>query len=125
MRRRDFLLANSHARWENRDGVALREIAKRIRKHDQNEVLMFVLSDGEPSATGYRGSVGMEDTKKAGLELEKMGILPIQVSISSWYDPTRLFKNTVVLDDLSTLAQELGKVVKKAVLKAGQQEMIL
>ena len=125
MKRRDFLLANSHARWENRDGVALREIAKRIRKRDQNEVLMFVLSDGEPSAVGYRGSVGMEDTKKAGLELEKMGILPIQVSISSWYDPTRLFKNTVVLSDLSTLAQELGKVVKKAVLKAGQQEMIL
>lgn len=126
MKRRDFLLANSHARWENRDGVALREIAKRIRKHDQNEVLMFVLSDGEPSAVGYRGSVGMEDTKKAGLELEKMGILPIQVSISSWYDPTKLFKNTVILDDLSTLAQELGKVVKKAVLKAaGQQEMIL
>ena len=125
MKRRDFLLANSHARWENRDGVALREIAKRIRKRDQNEVLMFILSDGEPSAVGYRGFVGMEDTKKAGLELEKMGILPIQVSISSWYDPTKLFKNTVILSDLSTLAQELGKVVKKAVLKAGQQEMIL
>ena len=125
MRRRDFLLANSHARWENRDGVALREIAKRIRKHDQNEVLMFILSDGEPSATGYRGSIGANDTRKAGQELEKMGILPIQISISSWYDPAQLFKHNVTLTDLSTLAQELGKVVKKAVLKAGQQEMIL
>ena len=56
--KREFLLANSHSRWENRDGVALREVAKRIRTkfHDQNEVLMFVISDGEPSANDYRGS---------------------------------------------------------------------
>lgn len=126
--RRDFVLANSHARWENRDGVALREVAKRIRTkfHDQNEVLMFVISDGEPSANDYRGSSAIEDTRQAVLELEKMRFIPVSISIDAWYNPSRMYKNYIELTDLNSLAQELGKVVKKAVLKAStQDEMIL
>lgn len=122
MKGRDTRLANSHARWENRDGEALREIAKRIRKKDSNEVLMFVLSDGDPSATDYRGDKGREDTRKAVLELEAQGFIPVQVCISSWCAPEGMFKHYIEINNLDDLVQQLGKEVKKAVLKSSKKE---
>lgn len=119
-----FILANSRARWQNRDGTALREIADRIRnKHrDQNEVLMFILSDGEPAAGNYTGFEAIEDTKKAVQEITKMRFIPVQISINGYHDPSSMFNHYIMLEQLDDLAKELGKVVKKAVLKAGTQE---
>lgn len=119
-----FVLANSRARWQNRDGVAIRELAHRIRTKfkDQNEVLMFILSDGEPAAGNYSGWEAIKDTKKAVQEITKMRFIPVQVSISPWHNPSSMFEHYVMIENLDDLAKELGKVVKKAVLKAGIQE---
>lgn len=122
MKVRDTRLANSHARFENRDGEALREIAKRIRKKDSNEVLMFILSDGDPSAVGYRSDPAIEDTRKAVLELEAQRFIPVQVCIDTWCQPELMFKNYIKITNLDELVQELGKVVKKAVLKSSTRE---
>lgn len=123
--KKEYALGNSHARLENRDGTALREIAKRVRKFDNNEVLMFILSDGSPSARRYRGGDAEEDTKKAVQEIEKQRFIPIQISISAYHDPSSMFKNYIMIEDLRTLAPELGKLVKKAVLKAGITDITL
>lgn len=122
---KEFVLANSHARYENRDGSALREIAHRVRKFDKNEVIMFILSDGEPSANEYRGKEAREDTKKAVEEITNMGFIPIQISISAYHNPSSMFKNYLMITDLEELAPELGKVVKKAVLKSGISNTIV
>ena len=64
--------------------------------------------------------------EEAVLELEKMRFIPVCISIDAWYNPSRMYKNYIELTELNSLAQELGKVVKKAVLKAStQDEMIL
>lgn len=121
---KEFVLASSHARYENRDGSALREIAQRVRKFDKNEILMFILSDGSPSAIDYRGTKAIIDTKNAVEEISRKGFIPIQVSINAYHDPSEMFKNCLMITDLDQLAPELGKVIKKAVLKSGISNMI-
>ena len=66
-------MVNSCARWENRDGVAIWEVAKRVRKFTQNPCIMLVLSDGQPAAFDYHGGYARRDVKKKVEEIEKMG----------------------------------------------------
>lgn len=113
-----FSLGSCEARSENRDGVAIEEIARRVRKQTKNPVLMFILSDGAPAAGGYYGSAAMDHVKHCVEKVEHMGFNVIQVCINHSYDPGLMFKHYVVLEDMSTLAFELGKAIKKATMTA-------
>ena len=64
---------------------------------------LFVLSDGEPSASRYRGSKAIEHTKECVDKVEKMDFTVIQVCINMCYDPKTMFKHWVVLEDMSNL----------------------
>ena len=119
-----YALGSVAARCENRDGVAILETAQRIRKQTQNHVLLFVLSDGEPSASSYRGSMAINHTKECVEKVEKMDFTVIQVCINMCYDPKSMFKHWVVLEDMSTLAFNLGKVIKKATLSAAKVHVL-
>ena len=81
---------------------------------------MFILSDGAPAAGGYYGSSAMEHVKSCVTKVEKLNFNVIQVCINHSYDPSRMFKNYVILEDMSTLAVELGKAIKKATMKASK-----
>ena len=50
-----FALGSVIARSQNRDGVAILEVAKRVRRQTKNPVLFFILSDGIPCAGSYGG----------------------------------------------------------------------
>ena len=53
-----------------------------------------------------------------GERVEKMGFYVIQVCINHSYDPSKMFKNYVVMENMNTFAIELGKAIKKATMTA-------
>lgn len=114
-----YALTDIQARYENRDGVAILETAKRIRKFTSTPCIMFVISDGQPSARGYRDSVGIKDTKEKVKIVEKMGFEVIQVTIDYLGTEVKeMFSKTISLEDnLDDLPKELGKVLKKTILE--------
>ena len=115
-----YALGSSKARCENRDGVAILETALRVRKQTKNRSLMFVLSDGSPCASAYHGAEAISHVKRTVSKVESMGFDVIQVCINHSYDPASMFKHFVILEDMNKLAFELGKVIKKATLKAAK-----
>jgi nitric oxide reductase activation protein len=110
-------LGDCEAQWENRDGTAIYEAAKRVRKQTYQPVLMFVISDGQPAADGYHGSGAIHHTKQMVERVENMGFSVVQICIEPSYDPALMFKHFVILKDMSTLALDLSKVIKTALLK--------
>lgn len=111
-----YALGAVDAKCENRDGVAIIEVAKRIRKQTKNPVILFVLSDGAPAAYGYGGSTAMAHVRSCVQQAENLGFSVIQVCINHCYDPSKMFKNFVILEDMSTLAFELSKAIKKTAM---------
>lgn len=118
-----YSLGSCMARSQNRDGVAILEVAKRVRNQTTNPVLYFVLSDGAPCAGGYGGSSAMDHVAECVGKVEKMNFHVIQVCIQHSYDPKKMFKHFVVLEDMSTLAISLGIAIKKAVMDSAKIRM--
>ena len=119
-----YALGSCEARRENRDGLAILETAKRVRKQTKNPVLMFILSDGAPCASGYGGVSAMEHVRQCVHQVEQMDFHVIQVCINHCYDPAKMFKNFVVLEDMSTLAFELAKAIKKVTMQKVKSRII-
>lgn len=115
-----YSLGSVRARYQNRDGIAILEVAKRVRKQTKNPVLFFILSDGAPCAGCYVGDSAMRHVKNCVGVAEKMGFSVIQVCINHSYDPGKMFRNYVVMEDMSTLAVELGKAIKKSAMTAAK-----
>ena len=85
---------------------------------------MFILSDGAPSAYSYRGEEAMRHVKVCVEKVEKMGFYVIQVCINHSYDPSKMFKNYVVMENMNTFAIELGKAIKKATMTATKVSIV-
>ena len=117
---RKHTLGSVRAQSQNRDGVAIYETAVRVRRQTQNPTLMFVLSDGEPAAGSYTGSTAIAHVRQSVKKTEKLGFSVVQVCINHSYNPASMFDHFVILEDMSRLAIELGKVIKKATLKAAK-----
>jgi len=112
-RERGFLkrwaLGSTESRAGNHDSVAIREACARVRRSTREKCLFFMISDGAPNES-------TELVKKAVLDVEKDGFSVVAISIDPYYDPSTMYSHNVNLTDLSTLAVELGKLVKKAVM---------
>lgn len=119
-----FSLGSVHARSENRDGIAILETAKRVRGQTKNPVLFFILSDGAPCAGAYGGESAMRHVKECVTKAENLGFYVIQVCINHSYDPGKMFRNYVIMENMSTLAVELGKAIKKATMTAAKVSIV-
>ena len=115
-----FALGSVKARYQNRDGVAIYETAKRVRKQTKNPVLFFILSDGAPCAGDYGGDSAMRHVKDCVHKTERLGFQVIQVCINHSYDPGKMFKNYVIMEDMSKLAVELGKAIKRTAMNTAK-----
>ena len=115
-----FSLGSCYARAQNRDGIAILETARRVRKQTKNPVLFFILSDGAPCAGGYGGSSAMSHVKECVEKVEKMDFSVIQVCICKSYDPGKMFKHYLVMENMNTLAIDLGNAIKKATMCAAK-----
>lgn len=115
----DYSLTNLRARNENRDGDAILNVAKRIRKFTEEPILFFVLSDGDPLADGYYGTAAVKDTAGKIRQAEKLGFEIIQVQIGDGYISnikTMFSKYIILKNDLSQLPEKLGSILKKSIL---------
>jgi len=93
---------------------AIVETAARIRRRTAERALMFIVSDG--CAMG-----GARAVREAADTVRRDGFTPVGVSIASSLpaeELRRMYDSYIVVEDIGSLAASLGKIVKKAVLKA-------
>ncbi len=114
----DSSIVNIRGRHQNRDGTAIYEAAKRVRKQTNSHAIMLILSDGEPYALdGYYGDYAIDDVRKNVELVEKMDFDVIQVSIQRIDRAKEMFKNVICLyNDLANLPKELSLLVKKLII---------
>ena len=119
MKDRPMAMGGMKARYENRDGNAIIASAQRIKGESDNQShkLMIVLSDGAPSADGYRGHDAIDHTKKAVKYAETQGWSIIQVGFSgatSW-TMEKMFDNWVYVEDDNKLGDTVSKIIRKVI----------
>lgn len=103
-----YALGSTDSRAGNHDSIAIREACARVRRNTGDKVLFFMISDGAPNES-------TDIVKRAVQDVEKDGFEVVAISIDPYYDPSTMYEHNVNLTDLSTLAVDLGKMVKKAV----------
>lgn len=108
--RKRFALGTTESRAGNHDSIAIREAAARVRKHTSEHCLFFVISDGAPNES-------TELVRKAVQDIFRDGFSLVAVSIDPYYDPATMYDHNVTFSDLPSLAIELGKMIKTAILK--------
>ena len=67
-----------------------------------------MISDGAPNEP-------VREVRQAVMDVEKQGFAIVAVSIDPHYDPSLMYDRNVNLTDMSRLAVELSKMVKKAI----------
>lgn len=113
-----FSLSKSCAKSQNRDGDAILEVAKRVRKFTKEDCIMFVISDGSPCANGYGGIPAIKDTAAKVKEAEKLGFGIIQISIDAVYRVEDMFDTYIDIGyNLEEMPKLLNEIVKTKVIK--------
>lgn len=113
-----FSLSKSCAKSQNRDGDAILEVAKRVRKFTKENCIMFVISDGSPYANGYGGIPAIKDTAAKVKEAEKLGFGIIQISIDAVYGVKDMFDTYIDIGyNLEEMPKLLNEIVKTKVIK--------
>lgn len=116
-----FSLSKSCAKSQNRDGDAILEVAKRVRKFTKENCIMFVISDGSPCANGYGGIPAIKDTAAKVKEAEKLGFGIIQISIDAVYRVEDMFDTYIDIGyNLEEMPKLLNEIVKTKVIKTKQ-----
>ena len=106
------------ARYENRDGNAILASAERVRRESdqpQAKKLLIVLSDGAPSAQGYRGYTAVDHVRKCVHSIESRGWDVIQVGFSGSREGTmeRMFSNYIYVNETKMLGDKISKIIRR------------
>jgi hypothetical protein len=108
----------SHMR-NNVDGYSIRTAASEIVLRPEENKIMFVISDGNPSAEGYCGGRGVKDTVDAVRETEKKGIAVIGMYIGPESPiPRLIYKNLIILG-AGNLPPVIARILKKIITQQG------
>lgn len=76
---------------DNRDGAAIRHVAKRLERASEASKWILVVSDARPAAEGYEG--GYEDTRRAVAEARARGIQVMHLIVAG--DPDAALADAV------------------------------
>lgn len=112
-----FSLGSVRARGNNRDGDAIYATAKRMRNHTSDQGLLFVISDGAPSASDYGGRSAIEDTRKKVLRAQALGFQVIQIAIEEHVPSRDMFDYFIKMTDIKNLPKELVAYMSRKVDK--------
>ena len=118
MKDRPTAMGGMRARYENRDGNAILAAGERVRRESdqpQAKKLMMVLSDGAPSADGYRGWQATQHVRKAVKSIESRGWDVIQVGFAGSREGTmeRMFSNWTYVSETNKLGDKLSKIIRR------------
>jgi nitric oxide reductase activation protein len=108
-------LGSIKGRYMNRDGTAILQTAKRIRKFTIEKCLLLVISDGHPAADNYEGEAAIKHTRECVKKVQRMGFMVIQIAIEPNIRSKDMFTDYVELTDVASLPKNLSKVAKKAI----------
>lgn len=110
-----YRLMDIQARFNNRDGAALRFVAERLCKRQEEVKMLIVVSDGQPAANGYIGTAAEEDLRGIKQEYKRRGILFIAAAIGDDKENIQRIYGESFLDitDLKELPAKLTAVVKR------------
>lgn len=76
-----YRLVSADARYNNRDGFALKYMVEALKKRQEEVKLLFIISDGQPAANGYHGRPAIEDIKNVVSDAKKSGVLVFAAAI--------------------------------------------
>lgn len=108
-----YRLMDISARNGNRDGAALRFVAERLMKRPEELKLLFLISDGQPSAIGYSGTEAEADLRQIKKEYKNKGIHLFAAAIGDDKENIKEIYGDSFLDinNLPKLPQNLGKLL--------------
>ena len=98
-----YRLMNMKARCCNRDGCAVRYVAEKLVKRNEQLKLMIVVSDGQPYAGAYFGTGAEQDLQSIKREYERKGITLFAAAIGDDHDAIRRCYGEHSFLDLSDL----------------------
>lgn len=115
--RNRYALGKVESYSNNKDSVAIEETYKMVRKQTSKPLLMFVISDGAPNASGLRGQPAVEEVKKVVNRIESNGdTLVCQIAIESHFRPQDMFNHYVVMTDMNTFPSDLSRYVMNTLI---------
>jgi Mg-chelatase subunit ChlD len=104
----------------NYDGHAIswcvKDLLERARPNDQ--VVLIVLSDGQPAGSRYGGISGMDHVRKVTDKAEQRGVAVIQIAIDDSLRPaeqSRMFKHWIPFTTMDALPRAFEKVLARAI----------
>lgn len=107
------------AELDNRDGEAIRYVTRTLLRLPQQQKILIVMSDGDPSAEGYLHS-GAEDTRRAIIEARHRGITVLHVWVSQGADATTVHKlhelygeDSIVVEDYAQLLGQFRTLLQR------------
>lgn len=104
-----WALGSTKAKGGTPTAEGMRIAAARIRRVTQDACLMIILTDGEPNDVAA--------TMEQDALLPKKGILPIGVDIMGATRVTQVFSNSITTTDMTELAPNIAKFIKKKLSK--------
>jgi nitric oxide reductase activation protein len=102
---------------QNRDGAAIRHVARRLSHRPAAVKLLIVLSDGRPLDDGYEGPYALDDTKFALREVRALGIRPFCITVDDaaprYIEAMYGEVGYTIIDDVATLPTRLPNLYKR------------
>jgi len=110
-----FRLMDISARGSNRDGAPLRYVAEQLTKRSEETKILMLVSDGQPSHTGYYGTAAEDDLRSIMQEYQRKGVLFVAAAIGSDKANIECIYGDAFLDitDLNKLPVMLTDVIKR------------
>jgi len=120
-----YALGAVEARSNNRDGDAIIATAKRIRKLTENQGILFVISDGQPSAYDYNGSEAIRDTREKVSKAQNLGFQVIQIAIEESVPSKEMFDYYIKMTDIKNLPRDMVGYMSRKVDKLIRERVTL
>lgn len=120
-----YALGAVEARSNNRDGDAILATAKRIRKQTENQGILFVLSDGQPSAHDYNGQEAIRDTREKVTKAQNYGFQVIQIAIEECVPSKEMFDYYIKMTDIKNLPRDLVGYMSRKIDKLIKERVTL
>lgn len=109
-------IGSMRAMQQNYDGESVRFAANRLLMREERKKVMFVLSDGSPSASHCDYSSLCPHLKQVCKELEKVPDFHLCAFGIQTEAPKKFYRNYVLIDDLKDLPKVLMEKLSKAIL---------
>ena len=110
-----YRIMDMSARWGNRDGAALRYVAERLNRRDEETRILILISDGQPADTDYYGTEAEADLRGIKREYTNKGILMFAAAIGDDKpNIQRIYKDGFLdITDLHKLPANLTRLISQ------------